>query len=47
LRFVRDLAGDNSIVVDENVARAELETGFRNTALAAYARAFGNLKNSV
>lgn len=43
LRFVRGLAGDEAIHVDENVARAELDTGFRNFALAQYMRAFGNL----
>ena len=45
LRFVRGLAGDESIVIDEAVARAEQETGFRNFALAYYMRAFGNLRH--
>ncbi len=44
LRFVRALAGDDDIHVDEAVARAEGETGFRNIALAQYIRAFGNLR---
>ncbi|MCW3836568.1 glutaminase [Sphingomonas canadensis] len=43
LRFVRNLAGDDGIFIDEAVARAEQETGFRNIALANYMRAFGNL----
>ncbi|MDG2534707.1 glutaminase [Sphingomonas sp. HITSZ_GF] len=43
LRFVRGLAGDEAIHVDEAVARAEQDTGFRNFALAQYMRAFGNL----
>ncbi|MBB4838421.1 glutaminase [Sphingomonas kyeonggiensis] len=43
LRFVRGLAGDEAIHVDETVARAEQDTGFRNFALAQYMRAFGNL----
>lgn len=47
LRFVRDLAEDPDIFVDEIVARAEQETGHRNVALASYMRAFGNLKNPV
>ncbi|MDE1916659.1 MAG: glutaminase [Sphingomonadales bacterium] len=47
LRLVRDLAGDDMIAIDEHVARAELATGFRNEALAAYAKAFGNLNNEV
>ena len=45
LRFVRGLAGDDAIFIDEAVARAEAETGFRNIALANYIRAFGNLKH--
>jgi glutaminase len=47
LRLVRDLAGDDTIAIDEHVARAELDTGFRNEALANYAKAFGNLDNTV
>lgn len=43
LRFVRGLAGDEAIFIDEAVARAEQDTGFRNIALANYMRAFGNL----
>jgi len=47
LRFMRALAGDETIFIDEHVARAEQETGFRNFALANYMRAFGNLTNEV
>jgi glutaminase len=47
LRFVRALAGDDSIVVDEDVARGEQETGYRNMALANYMRAFGNIRHPV
>ncbi|MDX3909180.1 MAG: glutaminase [Sphingobium sp.] len=47
LRFVRGLAGDESIMIDEEVAHAEQETGFRNMALAQYMRAFGNIHHSV
>ncbi|MDO6413541.1 glutaminase [Sphingomonas sp. BIUV-7] len=47
LRFARALAGEDAIFVDERVARAEQETGFRNAALANYMRAFGNLKHPV
>lgn len=43
LRFMRMLADDNDIIIDKDVARSETETGFRNTALANYMRAFGNL----
>lgn len=47
VRFVRALAGDDAIFVDEAVARAEQQTGFRNAALANYMAAFGNLENPV
>lgn len=47
LRFVRELAGDDTISIDETVARAEQETGFRNIALANYMRAFGNIHGEV
>ncbi len=47
VRFMRSLAGDDTIVMDEIVARAEIATGFRNAALANYMKAFGNLDNPV
>ena len=43
LRFMRALAGDDSIVIDHKVAQGEERTGFRNMALANYMRAFGNI----
>ena len=43
VQFVRFLAGDESIVIDQRVARSETETGFRNFALAQFMRAFGKL----
>ncbi|MBV1686509.1 glutaminase [Novosphingobium sp. G106] len=43
LRFMRTLAGDESIVIDHEVAQGEQRTGFRNMALANYMRAFGNV----
>ena len=43
LRFVRYLADDDGIAIDEAVARAEQATGFRNVALANYMTAFGNI----
>ena len=43
LSFVRDLADDPSIVIDDEVAGSEAATGFRNTALANYMRAFGTV----
>ncbi len=47
LRFVRDLAGDDSISIDNEVANSEAVTGFRNTALANYMRSFGNMGPGV
>ena len=47
LRFVRELSGDPAIAIDEAVAAAEQESGFRNRALANYMRAFGNLHGPV
>ena len=47
LRFIRGLADDDQIFIDQDVARSETETGFRNAALANYMRAFGNLRHPV
>ena len=47
LRFMRYLSSDDDIIVDEEVARSEAETGFRNMALANYMRAFGNIRHPV
>ncbi|HET8612065.1 MAG TPA: glutaminase [Sphingomonas sp.] len=46
LRFIRYLAGDEGIAIDEAVARSEAETGERNRALAHFMRAYGNLHHS-
>ncbi len=46
LRFVRYLADDDTIAIDEVVARAEQATGFRNIALANYMKAFGNIRHA-
>jgi glutaminase len=43
VQFVRFLANDDSIVIDQRVARSETETGFRNFALAQFMRSFGKL----
>jgi glutaminase len=43
VQFVRFLAGDESIIIDDRVARSETETGFRNFALAQFMRSFGKL----
>lgn len=47
LDFVRQLADDNTISYDENVAASEKETGHRNYALAYFMKSFGNIKNPV
>ena len=47
LRFMRFLADDPSISIDEAVAASEKRTGFRNTALANYMKAFGVIQNPV
>ena len=47
LRFMRFVADDPSIAIDEKVAASEQATGFRNFALANYMKAFGVLRNPV
>ena len=47
LRFMRFVADDPSITMDEKVAASEQVTGFRNFALANYMKAFGVLTNPV
>ena len=43
LRFVRMLASDDTISIDNEVANSEAATGFRNVALANYMKSFGNM----
>jgi glutaminase len=45
LRFMRFLADDPSITIDEAVAASEQRTGFRNIALANYMKSFGVIDN--
>src|SRR5436305_8212193 len=45
LRFMRFVADDPSIAIDEKVAASEQRTGFRNIALANYMKSFGVLDN--
>jgi glutaminase len=47
LRFMRFVADDPSVTMDEKVAASEQVTGFRNYALASYMKAFGVLTNPV
>ncbi len=45
--FIETLAHDPSISVDREVVASEIETGYRNAALANFMRGFGNLENPV
>jgi glutaminase len=47
VRFVRFLADDETVFIDEKVARSESETGFRNVALAQFMRSFGKLDHAA
>lgn len=47
LRFMRFLADDPDISIDNAVAASEQRTGFRNAALANYMKSFGVLENPV
>ncbi|MBO6891791.1 MAG: glutaminase [Roseibium sp.] len=47
LRFVRAAADDDSIHMNEKVARSEIATGHRNFSLAHYLASHGNLRASV
>ncbi len=47
LRFLRFVAEDDDIAIDEAVARSERETGFLNASLANYMRAFGVVQGDV
>ena len=47
LRFMRFLAADDQISIDEAVAASEKRTGFRNTALANYMKSFGVIESPV
>lgn len=47
LRFMHYLANDDTILIDERVAKSEQKTGYRNIALANFMRGFGNIKHPV
>ena len=47
LDFVRELAEDETIGIDEAVAASEKRTGFRNAALANFMKSFGVLDHPV
>jgi glutaminase len=45
--FLRFLADDDDVLIDQAVARSETATGERNRALAHFMKAFGNLTHDV
>ena len=47
LQFVRYIANDNSIAIDEKVAFSELATGNRNTSLAHFMASFGRMEHEI
>lgn len=47
VQFVRYLADDQTIGIDEKVARSEIATGDRNASLAHFMASFGRLRNPV
>ncbi|MBZ0148830.1 MAG: glutaminase [Pseudorhodoplanes sp.] len=47
LQFMRFIADDSAIMIDEAVAASEQRTGFRNVALANYMKSFEVLENPV
>jgi glutaminase len=47
VQFIRFLANDESIIIDEKVARSEVETGTRNASLAYFMASFGHFENDV
>ena len=47
IQFVRYLANDNSIVIDEDVALSELATGHRNSSLAHFMASFGQMEHDI
>lgn len=47
LQFVRFIVDDNSICMDDRVAKSELLTGDRNASLAHFMASFGHFKNPV
>ncbi|WP_337266799.1 glutaminase [Oryzifoliimicrobium ureilyticus] len=47
LRFVRYLADDESVTIDQTIARSETATGFRNFALANFMKSYRNIQHPV
>ena len=47
LNFVREISNNSLITFDADVAKSEMEHGYRNLALANLMKSFGNFENSV
>ena len=47
LAFVQNIANDDTIAYDVDVAKSEKRTGFRNFAAANLLKSYGNLNNDV
>ncbi len=47
VRFVRYLSDEEDILIDQDVAKSEAATGYRNFALANFMRSFGKLDHPV
>ena len=47
LRFMQEVADDDTISIDERVAQSEQRTGYRNYALANFMRGFHNIHHPV
>lgn len=46
LEFIRDIADDKTISMDKKVASSEINTGYRNLALACLMKSFNNLHHN-
>lgn len=47
LKFIHEIAGDDTIDYDKVVAASEAQEGYRNRALVNYMKSFGNIENEV
>ena len=47
LQFIREVAGNDDIYYDKNVASSEFEHASRNKALGHFMKSFGNIRNDV
>ena len=47
MSFIHQCSDDKTILIDQAVAKSELEHGFRNVALANLMKSFGNFDNDV